>query len=124
MPWVSNEMCTGCGICVEECCADAISMDGETASIDEDDCIRCGVCHDVCPSDAVRHDGERIPEEVQSNIDWVEELLKHPYYTRDSEKRGELFDRLQRYFTKNKKVTEKTLERLKLLKDSEFREDR
>ena len=77
MPWVNKEMCIGCGVCVDECYAGAISMNEAIAFIDEDNCIRCGVCHDVCPEDAVRHDGERIPEEVASNLAWIRRFLEH-----------------------------------------------
>ncbi|MFO7956562.1 MAG: 4Fe-4S binding protein, partial [Candidatus Brocadiia bacterium] len=63
MPWVSEEMCVGCGVCVEECPVDAIAMVDDVARINEEECIRCGHCHDVCPQEAVRHDSERIPQE-------------------------------------------------------------
>ena len=119
MPWISREMCTGCQLCVDECIVGAISMEEEAAVIDEDECIRCGVCHDVCPNEAVRHDGERIPAEVESNLAWIHRLLDHPYYVDDQAKRQELFDRLRRHFVKNRKVVEKTLERLEGLQTSQ-----
>ena len=112
MPWVKKEMCTGCGECLTNCSTDAISMDENVAYIDESECIRCGVCHTVCPNDAVRHDGERIPEEVDTNIAWASKLLSHDYYSNDEEKQKELSTRLKRYFIKNIKVAEKTIERL------------
>jgi Fe-S-cluster-containing hydrogenase component 2 len=120
MPWINKEMCVGCQICVDECTVGAISMDENVAVIDQDTCIRCGVCHNVCPNDAVRHDGERIPEEVQSNMDWAKGLLAHEYYSHDTQKQKQLMERLQRYFVKNKKVMEKSLERLKILKNTKY----
>jgi len=118
MPWINKDMCTGCQICVNECSADAISIEDGAAVINQSKCIRCGVCHDVCPSDAVRHDGEKIPEEVKSNLNWVEQLLKHEYYSNDKQKQKQLLERLQRYFAKNKKVTEQTIANLKILQDT------
>jgi len=112
MPWINEEMCTGCRTCVDECYVGAIFMEDEFAVIDEDHCIRCGVCHDVCPEDAVRHDGERIPQEVEANIAWVQGLLGHEYYVNDQERQKGLLERLMKYFAKNKKVIEKTMERL------------
>lgn len=112
MPWVNKEMCTGCGICIDECSAGAIAMEEDVARIDDDDCIRCGVCHDVCPEDAVRHDGERVPDEVEANMAWVRGLLEHDYYAGDSKRQQELIERLRRYFAKEVKVAEKTMERL------------
>ena len=115
MPWVSKELCTGCEMCVSECCVGANSMDECVAFIDQSKCIRCGVCHDVCPNDAVRHDGERIPEEVESNLVWVKRLLANDYYSNDKERQRGLIKRMERYFAKNKRVAEKTIERLREL---------
>ncbi|WP_319406112.1 4Fe-4S binding protein [uncultured Desulfosarcina sp.] len=120
MPWINKELCTGCQICVDKCSVGAISMEEEIAFIKEDECIRCGVCHDVCPEDAVRHDGERIPEEVQSNLAWAKGLLTHEYYLNDKTKQKQLIERLQRFFTKNKKVVEKTIEQLEILQNTEY----
>ena len=119
MPWINKELCTGCQTCVDECSVGAISMEEDIAFIKEDECIRCGVCHDVCPDDAVRHDGERIPEEVESNLAWVKELLEHEYYSSDKTKQKQLIERLQRFFAKNKKVAEKTIEQLGILQNTE-----
>jgi ferredoxin len=47
MLWISVEDCDGCGICVEECPVNTITME-EKAEIDMDESIRCGICHDVC----------------------------------------------------------------------------
>ncbi len=120
MPWINKELCTGCQTCIDECCVGAISMEKEIAFIKEDECIRCGVCHDVCPDDAVRHDGERIPEEVQSNLAWAKKLLTHEYYSNDKTKQKQLIERLQRFFIKNKKVAEKTIEQLGILQNTEY----
>lgn len=109
MPWVKQEDCVGCGVCVEECPANAISMVDEKAVIDMVECIRCGVCHDVCPQEAVRHDSERIPQEVEENIEWTKDLLRH-YET--EEEREAFIQRIKRHFVKERKVIEKTLERL------------
>ena len=120
MPWINKELCTGCQICVGECSVGAITIEEDIAFIKEDECIRCGVCHDVCPVDAVRHDGERIPEEVQSNLAWAKKLLTHEYYSSDKTKQKQLIERLQRFFTKNKKVAEKTIEQLGILQNTEY----
>ena len=122
MPWINKEMCTGCEKCVDECSVGAISIEEDIASINNGECIRCGMCHDVCPEDAVRHDGERIPDEVQSNIDWTTKLLTHTYYLNDKIKQKQLIERLEKFFTKNKKVAEKTIEQLGILKDTKYRD--
>jgi ferredoxin len=105
-------MCIGCGICVDECYPGAISLQEGIAFIDENECIRCGVCHDVCPEDAVRHDGERVPADVQSNLAWARQLLAHQYYSDSEERRTALIARLKRYFAKERRVAEETIEEL------------
>ena len=114
MPWVNEEMCTGCSVCLEACPVGAMTMqDNKKARILEDDCIRCGRCHDACPSEAVRHDSERIPQEVQANLDKVERLLKH--YDTPPERQGFL-ERMARYFAKERKVAERTMDNLEKLR--------
>ena len=113
LPWVKQEDCVGCSICVEACTVNAISMIDEKAEINMDKCIRCGICHDVCPQDAVRHDSEKIPQEVEENIEWTKDLLRHY----ETEKEREAFiQRIKKHFVKERKIIEKTLERLNSLK--------
>lgn len=119
MPWINQEMCTGCRICEANCPADAISVTNRTAEISDDICIRCGVCHDVCPHEAVRHDGERIPYEVEANLRWVKQLQEHEYYADDLQKQQQLMQRLERHFAKSRKVAEQTLESLSGLRSQE-----
>ena len=46
--------CTGCGICVERCPVDAISLStDEVAERVEEYCIGCGICARFCPADAI-----------------------------------------------------------------------
>ena len=107
MPWIKQEMCTGCRLCVKECPVDAIALNADGfAEIDEEECIRCGRCHDVCPQDAVRHDGERIPEEVAKNLRWVRRLLGHFH---EPKEQSAFMERMVRFFNKQQKVSERTL---------------
>ena len=114
MPWVNEEMCVGCGVCVDVCPVGAITVEQDVAHINDAECIRCGRCHDACPEEAVRHDSEHIPQEIDANLEWTKQLLKH---CDSAEEKRELIERLKRHFTKEKKVADKTIERLALLNE-------
>jgi len=107
MPWINKDMCTGCGICIDECPVDAIEQKADgLAEINDAECIRCGRCHDVCPQEAVRHDGERIPQDVAENLRWVRKLLGH---FQEPQEQSAFMQRMVRFFNKQKKVNERTL---------------
>ena len=107
MPWVKQELCVGCGVCIDECPVGAIRLDGsDVGALDEAPFIPCGRCHDGCPHDAGRHDGERIPQEVAANLEWVRGLLDH---FQEPSERAAFMGRMVRFFNKQKKVTERTL---------------
>jgi NADH:ubiquinone oxidoreductase subunit F (NADH-binding)/(2Fe-2S) ferredoxin/NAD-dependent dihydropyrimidine dehydrogenase PreA subunit len=51
---ILTDKCTGCGLCLRACPAEAITGERrKTHSIDQDKCIQCGACHEVCRFDAV-----------------------------------------------------------------------
>ncbi|MDZ7793114.1 MAG: 4Fe-4S binding protein [Spirochaetia bacterium] len=49
---LNQSACTGCGICVEHCRFDALSMKDGVAVVDSVACEGCGVCGLVCPTEA------------------------------------------------------------------------
>jgi len=49
-----NQNCTGCGVCVQACPAEAITgKKKERHTIESAKCIKCGACRSVCKFDAV-----------------------------------------------------------------------
>jgi len=113
MPWVDKEKCAGCSTCVDSCPVGAIGMKNGKAEIDMGKCIRCGKCHETCPQHAVRHDSEKIPQEVEENVEWAKGLMKH---CKTGKERKEFLERMVKHFNKEKKVAEKSLERIKQIK--------
>ena len=114
MPWVNEDMCVGCGVCVDDCPVGAITLkDDQKATINEDECIRCGRCHDVCPQEAVRHDSERIPKEVEANVEKAKGLLKH---FETPEEQQAFLERMVRYFKKQQKVAGLTVDKITAIK--------
>ena len=49
-----EDLCTGCGECVDICPVQAVKLEGDLPVIDEEWCIGCGVCATVCPTGAVQ----------------------------------------------------------------------
>ncbi len=51
---VNEELCNGCGICVEKCPLDVIELnDDNKAEVKKDYCIGCGLCAHFCPENAI-----------------------------------------------------------------------
>lgn len=52
-PTIKQKKCTGCGLCVEWCPVDAITLNNQKAFINDKKCIGCGECLTVCNFGAV-----------------------------------------------------------------------
>jgi len=59
LPWVREDMCTGCGLCIKACPVEgAIVMKAGKAYINNALCTRCGDCFSACPVNAIRSNSE------------------------------------------------------------------
>jgi ferredoxin len=71
---VDDELCTGCGTCIDRCQFDALTIPEDISVVELNRCIGCGVCAVTCPENAIqlvnRDDGQEIvtPETLQ---DWM-----------------------------------------------------
>ena len=52
--YVMENLCKGCGICVETCPNQALFMEGEKAKVDQEKCLLCGYCSPSCPNFIIR----------------------------------------------------------------------
>lgn len=69
---VDEDLCTACGLCIDTCQFDALSMD-TTALVNRTKCVGCGVCVSTCPDQAlilVRRPEEEIKPVPVSMADW------------------------------------------------------
>jgi len=51
-----DDNCVGCGLCVESCPVEAISLLENSAAINKELCIECASCIDVCPLEAIHQE--------------------------------------------------------------------
>lgn len=64
---VDQELCKGCGMCIERCAFNAITINEEKASVDQMKCYGCGSCAIQCPTGAIKlHRKER--SEIYDNF--------------------------------------------------------
>jgi uncharacterized protein (DUF362 family)/Pyruvate/2-oxoacid:ferredoxin oxidoreductase delta subunit len=52
-PHVNSDWCTGCGTCVEQCPASALTLCDNIPHVDADKCIACFCCQEICPEKAI-----------------------------------------------------------------------
>jgi len=50
---VDEEVCIGCGTCVEKCPMETIDLEDSIANVNDEKCIGCGVCAHHCPEEAI-----------------------------------------------------------------------
>ncbi|NIM58763.1 MAG: 4Fe-4S dicluster domain-containing protein [Candidatus Aminicenantes bacterium] len=61
-----TETCEGCGICVERCQMEALSLEDEKVVLNLDRCIGCGLCVTTCSTGSLTL--ERKPDSEQSYV--------------------------------------------------------
>ncbi|MCK4859469.1 MAG: 4Fe-4S binding protein [Candidatus Omnitrophica bacterium] len=117
MPWIDEQKCVGCGICVKKCPVGAIIMEGKKAKINMAECIHCGTCHVICSQEAVRHDSEKIPEEIRTNVEMTKGFMEAcGKYFCDVKEKDKCLNRMIKHFNKEKLIAEKTLKELEKIK--------
>ena len=52
--WIVYDRCNLCGLCIDECDQDALTLGETRAEVDNSRCIFCGYCAAVCPEYVIR----------------------------------------------------------------------
>jgi ferredoxin len=66
---VDEELCEGCGTCVDECPFGALVLKGKIAIVNNDLCMGCGICVSKCEKHAhslLRDEEKSAPLEIQN----------------------------------------------------------
>lgn len=58
MPWIDKDKCIGCGVCIDSCPENAISINNGKANINQNECTYCGKCFEACTQQAIRPNRE------------------------------------------------------------------
>jgi len=60
---VQNDLCVGCGLCVDACSMEILEMDERISVMrDADKCIECGGCVRACPKGAITVSNVSAPQ--------------------------------------------------------------
>ena len=65
---VRSDLCRGCGICIESCPQQAISIVSGTAYIIQERCNQCLHCVEVCHQGAIMEAGQVSVDELKATI--------------------------------------------------------
>lgn len=64
--------CNDCGLCIDKCPVDAVSLTDDKIAIDEDWCLGCGVCANFCETEAckmlARPEKVDVPEDTLQKV--------------------------------------------------------
>ena len=77
---VDTEFCSGCGICLDRCQINAITLVEGLAVVDESSCIGCGLCVTTCESDAMHLERKPDASILAPPVDrkeWGEQRLRN-----------------------------------------------
>ena len=59
MPKIDLNICKGCGICIDACLNNSITIEKNKATFNKNKCIGCEVCISSCPNGAIISDRRR-----------------------------------------------------------------
>lgn len=71
---VDEELCVGCGTCLDRCQFDALDIPDDVCVVDTQRCVGCGVCAIVCPEEAMglkKKDPSELSEPPENLREWM-----------------------------------------------------
>jgi len=52
-PQIDKDLCTACGICVDDCPGDCFDLEDVAVFARKEDCTETEICYDSCPNGAI-----------------------------------------------------------------------
>ena len=73
------EICDGCGVCLDRCQMEALTLEDEQVILNSDRCIGCGLCVSTCPTGSLILERKSASKHVPLNMEttWKEISLAH-----------------------------------------------
>jgi ferredoxin len=73
---VRRDLCRGCGLCIESCPQQAISIVSATAHIFQEWCNQCRRCLEVCPQGAIMEISLVSGRELQATVIGLKDITE------------------------------------------------
>lgn len=73
---IDNSICDICGICVDECFINAISIDSGNIIHDMSLCKGCGKCISACPKEAIKAEIDNVDEAIEELTGRIERFVQ------------------------------------------------
>jgi len=105
---INNDKCTDCGVCMDICRFDAISLENDQFVIEPLNCEGCGYCQRVCPVDAITMEEQNVGKSFIS-MTKVGSLMVHAQLGIGAENSGKLVARVKNEAKKAAKETNKEI---------------
>ncbi|MFX1314832.1 MAG: 4Fe-4S binding protein [Promethearchaeota archaeon] len=71
---INSELCIGCGICVDRCQMEALTLVDNLSTVNRKKCLGCGLCVVTCSTEAIKirsKDKEMIPPETTEKLNMM-----------------------------------------------------
>ena len=73
---VDTTLCGGCGVCVDRCQMDALTLEDDRVVLNSTRCIGCGLCVSTCPTGSLtlvrKPPSEQIMVPINMDATWRE----------------------------------------------------
>jgi nitroreductase/NAD-dependent dihydropyrimidine dehydrogenase PreA subunit len=77
---IDSNLCTGCGLCIEVCPSETITIKNSVAVVSGSESLNCGHCAAICPNGAITVSGIDPSMSIYKYFDTKSEWIPHGQY--------------------------------------------